>query len=69
MPQQQIQPNLLPLPSQYSKQKLNESTADFNNEIRNINQELREEGKLDPESGEIVTPRNDCAVADDSILH
>ena len=39
-------------------QKLNESTADFNKQIRKINQELIQEGKLDPDSGEIVTPRS-----------
>ena len=41
------------------EQFLNESTADFNKEIRQINQELIQDGILDPKSGEVTTtPRS-----------
>ncbi len=38
---------------------LNESTADFNKEIREARQELIQEGKLDPISGMVVSDRDD----------
>lgn len=38
---------------------LNESTADFNKEIREARQELIKEGKLDPISGMVVSDRED----------